>query len=612
MLNQLAAFGQSIRGPNDSDALKEEFFSVDLIIDAEGRFLAFNDHDKRSTFAEAITAKKGKARLLLDKAEEVLNLEPRKHTLFLNKLAEYKHLKALDPVWSFYHDRKDEGMNTAREEFNNQVPEKLRSGNLAFQILNEDIRLHEKPEIQAEIIAKFQARQQAKKTTGEKLFCSICGKSDYPISQEPHGMIKKVPQGQPAGSALVSYNENAFCSYGLESNQNSSICTACARNYVEGLNYLLSSGDKIEEVKNGKKKAYTKYKHRKDLSPDTALIYWTRHNRHIPEIDYLDDPDANRPAIISLSALKPPEAGPPDESELLQLLNSPFKADVAAGEVLEAEAFYCCALSGADARVFIRSWVESTTDIIKKNVQAWFHEMAITAADYGETKTEIKYLSIRALASACAIHRKKEVAGQVRYERDRSDSAYGRMAALFWNCALLGQALPKTVLARVLRRVRTEQGRVTPGRAAVIKLYLNRMARLNNQGEYMPTELDRNITDTAYVAGRIFAMLESIQWAAQGDLNAGIRERFFSAASTNPSITFGRLFKLSQHHLSKMRGEKPFLATKFDNQLAGLCGAIKSFPATFSLEAQGRFALGYYHQRQDNFNAKQANNKEQK
>ena len=127
----------------------------------------------------------------------------------------------------------------------------------------------------------------------------------------------------------------------------------------------------------------------------------------------------------------------------------------------------------------------------------------------------------------------------------------------------------------------------------------------------MSTELDQSNTDTAYVAGRIFAMLESIQWVAQGNLNAGLRERFFSAASTSPSITFGRLFKLSQHHLSKIRGEKPALATKLDKQMARLCGAIKSFPTTFSLEAQGRFALGYYHQRQDNFNARQTNNEEQ-
>lgn len=116
--------------------------------------------------------------------------------------------------------------------------------------------------------------------------------------------------------------------------------------------------------------------------------------------------------------------------------------------------------------------------------------------------------------------------------------------------------------------------------------------------------LDVDNTNTAYLCGRIFAVLESIQRAALGkDINAGIRERYFSFASTNPSPAFGRLMKMSQNHLTKLKSEKAGLAVILDKELMDLFCKIneKEFPSIFSLEEQGQFAIGYYHQKQDTF-----------
>jgi CRISPR-associated protein Csd1 len=106
-------------------------------------------------------------------------------------------------------------------------------------------------------------------------------------------------------------------------------------------------------------------------------------------------------------------------------------------------------------------------------------------------------------------------------------------------------------------------------------------------------------------------VLENVQRAALGKTNAGIRERFFSSASTNPSSAFGRLLKMSQNHISKIKGEKPGLAVIFDKELQELFSKIDSFPAIFKLEEQGQFAIGYYHQKNDTFR-KAAENKELK
>jgi CRISPR-associated protein Csd1 len=155
----------------------------------------------------------------------------------------------------------------------------------------------------------------------------------------------------------------------------------------------------------------------------------------------------------------------------------------------------------------------------------------------------------------------------------------------------------------VLNRLRAEQGNTTSERIALLKLYLDRKTN-NKGGKIFMSTLDESNKNIAYTCGRLFAVLESIQYhASGGNLNAGIRERFFSSASTTPSTAFGRLIKLSQHHLSKIRGEKPGLAVNLDKQLQELMCNVEGsrFPVTFSLEDQASFAIGYYHQRQHDF-----------
>ena len=118
----------------------------------------------------------------------------------------------------------------------------------------------------------------------------------------------------------------------------------------------------------------------------------------------------------------------------------------------------------------------------------------------------------------------------------------------------------------------------------------------------MQPKIDSGNKTPAYVSGKIFAMLESVQIAALGkDLNAPIRDRFFSSASTTPALAFGRLLKMSQNHFAKLRSEKPGLAVDLDKQLIELFIDIATFPAMFTLEEQGQFAIGYYHQRQKIF-----------
>ena len=426
------------------------------------------------------------------------------------------------------------------------------------------------------IIEKFEFEQNNKIKGGRKI-CSICGKSNYPVSPETHGMIKNVPKGQKAGCAFVSYNYNAFESYDLQKNLNSSICTNCAKNYVEGLNFLLANGsENVVGDKQEKSKTQFIYSNRKNFGSDTAMIFWTREDEPLDELTMLDNPDVE---------------------QVKRLIDSVASGKNKLASQTKANQFYSCTLSGAAARIAIRDWIEISLDDYRQNIAKWFREIGIRA--YGE----IRYTPLYALAKA----------GHNISENDPTNS---RVATQLWNAALKGSSPPLWILSSVLKRIRfvekTKDGQtkesITLERAALIRFILNRN---NKNGGYMIKEQnDPDDISKAIVCGKIFAVMEGIQRAAQGkDLNAGIRERFFSFASTTPAPAFGRLMKLTQNHISKLKHEKPGLAVVLDRQLQELCSLLNGFPAIFSLEEQGQFALGYYHQKQQDYdNAK--NNKE--
>ncbi len=534
---------------------------------------------------------------MLDKAEEVLNYSGYdkaiqeadktdeqqkadastlfKHNLYLAKLQAYMNLDCLAPVFLFFNENKLNGIDKAANEFEIQVGEKERAGNIAFRF--NDIRIHEQKEVYDAIIERFE-KEQANQIKGSKKLCSVCGKSDFPVLDQPHGAIKRVPDGQTSGCALVSYNAPAFESYQLNGNDNSSICTNCAKNYVEGLNWLLSSGsEKIIEDKKGKSKTQFVYSNRKNFGSDTAMIFWTKEDEPIDELNLLDNPDVG---------------------QISNLIDSIANAKQKVVKHIKTNQFYSCTLSGAAARIAIRDWIEISLDEYKQNIVKWFQEIGIRA--YGETR----YIPLYALARAG------------HNSESSSDPTNSRVATQLWNAALKGTVPPLWILTAVLKRIRfvenTEDGQskesITPERAALIRFILNRNNK--NGGLMIKEQNDPNDTRQAIVCGKIFAVMEGIQRAAQGkDLNAGIRERFFSFASTSPAPAFGRLMKLSQNHISKLKHEKPGLAVILDRQLQELCSLLKGFPAIFSLEEQGQFALGYYHQKQQDYdNAK--NNKE--
>ena len=115
--------------------------------------------------------------------------------------------------------------------------------------------------------------------------------------------------------------------------------------------------------------------------------------------------------------------------------------------------------------------------------------------------------------------------------------------------------------------------------------------------------LNPNETNVAYNCGRLFAIYESLQSIAQGNVNTNITDNYFPTAQSNPEIVFGRLAKLSNYHLSKLK-DKPQLKVYFSKQILEIAEKIPYYPKTLKMQEQGMFALGYYHQRNENFKSK--------
>jgi CRISPR-associated protein Csd1 len=157
---------------------------------------------------------------------------------------------------------------------------------------------------------------------------------------------------------------------------------------------------------------------------------------------------------------------------------------------------------------------------------------------------------------------------------------------------LTGAAYPRALLTATVERIRAEQN-VGYYRAALIKAYLvrnNRLLRRNIKEVGM--SLDKDQGNEGYLLGRLFAVLEKAQKDAIPGANTTIKDRFYGSASSTPSVVFPQLLRLAQHHIQKSQ-----YGGIIEKAIEEITARVQAFPTHLSLENQGMFALGYYHQK---------------
>ena len=539
MFAELVELGKRVR--KGHDALKEEKCSWDIVIDKEGNFLNLIPCDI-TIEAENLTAKKGKARLLLDKPEETLGFDEDKHEKYIAKLAEYKDIQELSPIFYFY-DKSDE-VEKVRKVFL-ELPQAKQKGNMTFMLESERVLSNEN--VRKAIKKKYEESLNIKKQ-GTHL-CAVCGTNNYPILDEPHGSVK-LPKGQTSGSMLVSYNTNAFESYNLKGNLNSGICTNCARNYIEALRYLVGNGHEIITEKGEKKYKFT---NRQKISDDTIALFWTK------------EPDDDIDPFSDICQ--------PTEERVRELFSSIATGNHERVNTDVENYFYCCTMSSAAARIAVRDWMAISVSQYQKNLKQWFDDIA-TIKD-----GEILYPGINSILSSCIKKKTKPTQSDVK--------AKARIGSILWHAALTNAPLPLMILQSVLTQI--EHDYFSPEKSTVIRLVLNRNIK---KTYYMKKELDEQNESKAYLCGRLFALICLLQYKAHEgkEVNSSIRDRFFASASSNPSRAMSILLtKYVPIYQKKTKGA-------YTKSITEIASRIEHFPEKLTLTERGEFALGYYYQ----------------
>lgn len=556
---------QTKRKKQNGWSLKKASYEIEIVINENGEFKEFKFGDKQSVLTESNDGKTDTF-LLVGKAEVIFGIidvrNEKKHSNFLKKLEEYRaELPSLKPVFKFYEDKNGYGLTKAISEsvkcFGKDS--KKKTYNLTFMV-GTKILLNDK-KVKSVISKRFKDKEK-KLVKNQTRCCSICGKSDSPILDETHGFVS-MPKGQSAGCALVSYNKPVFMSYGLEGNLNSSICRNCAREYREGLNFLLTDGqDKFDKRK---KEIHFRFNHRIKISDSTVALFWA--SEGMKDFD---------PSSID---------NPPDTSKIKRMFESVWNGKKAGVSTVDDNKFYSCTLSSAAARIAVRDWTVISLEEYKQNLTSWFQDIEMQ-----DSESSYTYPPLWALISTT---QKDPKPGEK--PKDDADSKT-KIGSLLWSAAIKGPSykIPLEVLHSILIRI-WKGDKLSTARVAVIKLIINR-----NTNKNMKSTLDESNKSVAYLCGRLFADIESMQREAIGrKVNSGVKERFFAAAALQPAYVFGILLTKNvpvyERKVSKDTKEKL-------EEIAQMISENGCIPQHFTPIEQGEFALGYYFQKARNIN----------
>ncbi|MFO7803781.1 MAG: type I-C CRISPR-associated protein Cas8c/Csd1 [Desulfovermiculus sp.] len=378
--------------------------------------------------------------------------------------------------------------------------------------------------------------------------CLVTGRKNAPIPYI-HSPIKGVPGAQSRGAALISFNFDSAISFGKKQNLNAPICEQAAFAYTTALNTLLASGSR-----------------RKVQIGDTTVVFWT------------DVPGAAEEFFglaVGGKEAEDQEMTKEIEQHLRAVVKGYYPHELGKSDT----AFYVLGLSPNSARLSVRFWYVGTVGQMAENIGAHYKALSLRRSFESDPKYPRPWWLLKELAP----------------QRD-SRHIPPLLAGQFVRAVVHNQPYPRTLLTTVITRIRADK-QVNYLRACIIKAYLTR-----NVHKEIAMGLDKDNTDIGYRLGRLFAIVEHIQNDAVPGANATVRDRYFAAAAATPRRIFPVILKNAQHGLAKIRKEKPGWAITLDKSLQEILDSVKpqnGFPATMSLEKQGMFILGYYHQRQD-------------
>ena len=443
-----------------------------------------------------------------------------------------------------------ENWTPAKFEENPHFTEEMKDANIVFRMDGVQEYVHDRSAARALVTAA---------PNGEGVdLCLVTGKRG--AAARLHPSIKGVWGAQSSGASLVSFNLDAFTSYGKEQGANAPVSEAATARYGAALNRMLDKASR-NRIQVG----------------DTTTVFWA------------DASNASNEAADAADEFAALFFGPPTDKEEAANVKAKLEAVAQGRPASELNAklnpgtrFYILGLAPNAARLSVRFWYDGTFGDLEQRIREHWQDMAIVPQPR--------------VWPPSAWHLLIETAAQ-----HKSENIPPLLGGELMRAILNGTRYPRSLMSAILIRIRAEQGEVSAMRAAILRGILTRDYRLDpdNQKE-VPVALDETETNPAYRLGRWFAELEAIQQHALPGLNATIRDRFYGSASSAPARTFPVLIRNAMNHLAGLRKEGK--ASGHEKRLeAIIAGVDHGLPRSLRIEDQARFAIGYYHQRAERF-----------
>lgn len=530
-----------------------------IVLDKDGHFLRFEDRrlDKKSAQQFLVMKSVGRSsapvsNYLYDNSQYVFGYSDkgdldsmRKYfDTFKSKVAEiygmYSENKAIQAVYAFYQQEPSAMVEAMLQDaLWDDIAKNLNKKYSTFSFLIDG---------DTEIVASKRDLMNlaTPEDTVEGKLCLVTGKHSKTVEVTTATMIP----GSQATAKLVAFQVNSgYDSYGKTKGNNAPISEDAEFAYTTALNHMLRPDS-----------------HNKFMVGNRTFLFWAS-----------SASQAAKESEDSLFALLGrPETDDDDPNRRIELVRSTFMA-IYNGKLSadKDDTFYILGLAPNSARIAVVYWNEMPLRDFAGVISRHFEDMEMVDI----RKEKKPYVGLHSILGSVTLGGK-------------SSDAIPNMPDAVVKSIFQGLPYPISLFQACIRRVRAEQS-INVVRAAIMKAYLNRLN--DNNHKNIERMLDKENNNQGYLCGRLFAVLENLQYAA--NKQDSIRSSYMNAASSTPAAVFSTILKLSNSHYGKLSKENKGLAVFFDNQKKEIMAMIQDFPTTLDLGDQGRFFLGYYHQK---------------
>lgn len=458
-------------------------------------------------------------------------------------------------------DSSDEGLFALRRFLERWTPERfdaepftpeMLDGNVVFRLAGEHGYIHQRP------AARALLRRETAELGEDAETCLVTGVRAAPARLHP--AIKGVPGALVAGASLVSFNLDAFKSYGRDQGANAPTSGAAAERYGAALNAMLASGER-NRLRRG--------------VGDASVVFWA-------DASGAEDEAVATEALFGEALAPSQDDG--DLGETAQLRDvltalAEGRPQDARPDLRDGVRFHVLGLSPNAARLSVRFWLSDSFGAFARAILRHMDDIAIQPPPRGWQGKKGPPAIWRLLVKTTAL-------------QEKFDNVPPLLAGELARAVLGGGPYPRSLLTAAIIRLRAGDDPSSGWHAAAIKACINR----NPNEKDLPVALDRENPSPAYQLGRLFAVCEAAQYAALGRVNATVADRYYAAASSTPARVFAALLRNARIHITdaRKRGTGLWIEKKLDEIVGRL---PPDLPTTLKLEDQGRFAVGYYHER---------------